>query len=292
MKKQTIKSIVIGTLVGVSVLSVSAYQAQIWNPVQFVKKLFVTPNGELDSTKATIVIDGTNWEIQAKSVKVNGKEVATKEDLKNIDTSNLVVNNLRTTEGKYLIKDGKIQWVSLTKTIVDYDGWRRWSDGTYARSCKEYRYPSWEYKYAWSIWDGVYWIKPSWSRKALRVYCNMSNLNKSSKYVTYFDGCYGWRYKPSKNEVPKRIYVYDTKQRRSSKSRRNWGYLCISYNGRAYCTYKTSVSKDGRYFIYDFTNVNKVRRCGSPAWDLCRWSSYRCWSQYNRKQTFEVIYLK
>jgi len=59
-------------------LAVSAYSTQIWNPVQFVKQLFVTPNGEIDAAKATIKIDGTNGRIDAKSVYVNGKEVSTK----------------------------------------------------------------------------------------------------------------------------------------------------------------------------------------------------------------------
>jgi hypothetical protein len=76
--KKNIKSIAIGVLVGMSVLSVSAYNTQIWSPVQFVKQLFVTPNGELDTSKATIKIDGVKGSISAKSLKVNGQEVATK----------------------------------------------------------------------------------------------------------------------------------------------------------------------------------------------------------------------
>ena len=178
MKKQTVKSILIGILVWWSVLAVSAYNTQIWSPIQFVKQLFVTPNGESDANKATIKIDGTNGIIEAKNVKVNWQDVATKNyvdnKVKNIDTSNLTVKNLKTANGKYLIKNGKIQWVSLTKTIQDYAGWRRWSDGTYARSCNGYRHPQAGYKYAWSIWDGVYWINPDGVSSAFKVYCDMT----------------------------------------------------------------------------------------------------------------------
>ena len=79
MEKTTIKSIVLGTLVGASILSTHAYNVQIWSPVQYVKQLFVTPNGELDSAKATIVLDGTNGTIKAKGLYENGMPVATKE---------------------------------------------------------------------------------------------------------------------------------------------------------------------------------------------------------------------
>ena len=177
--KNKILWVVIGwVLVAGVVWTVSAYSTNIWGPIQFVKQLFVTPNGELDSSKATIKIDGTNGTIEAKNVKVNWEDVATKSyvdnKLKNIDTSNLTVKNLKTTNGKYLIKDGKIQWVSLIKTIVDYAGWRRWSDGTYAGSCNEYRHPQAGYKYAWSIWNGIYWIKPNGVSSAFKVYCDMT----------------------------------------------------------------------------------------------------------------------
>ena len=75
MKKQTFKAIVIGTLVWVSLLTVRAYD--VWNPIQFVKQLFATPNGELDQSKATIKINGTNGRIDAKSIYANNQKVLT-----------------------------------------------------------------------------------------------------------------------------------------------------------------------------------------------------------------------
>ena len=77
MKKQTVKSIVIWTLVWGTLLAVQAYNTQIWSPIQYVKQLFVTPNWELDSSKATIKIDGTNWSIEAKQIYQNGQPLAT-----------------------------------------------------------------------------------------------------------------------------------------------------------------------------------------------------------------------
>ena len=79
MKKTMIKSIVLGALVGASILSTHAYNVQIWSPTQYVKQLFVTPNWETDSAKATIVIDWKHGSIKARSLYENGKLVATQE---------------------------------------------------------------------------------------------------------------------------------------------------------------------------------------------------------------------
>jgi hypothetical protein len=69
---KNLKAIIIGTMAAGTVLAVSAYSTQIWSPVQFVKQLFVTPNGEMDSTKATVKIDGTNGTVTANGVVVKG----------------------------------------------------------------------------------------------------------------------------------------------------------------------------------------------------------------------------
>ena len=49
---------------------------------------------------------------------------------------------------------------------------RRWKDGTYAASCKDYLSPSSNYQYAGVTGDGVYTIAPAGS--PLDVYCDMS----------------------------------------------------------------------------------------------------------------------
>ena len=97
MKKTTIKLIVLGTLVGASVLSTHAYNVQIWSPVQFVKKIFVTPNGELNPAKATIVFDGTNGTIKAKGLYENGQPVATQEYTNRVWNSEKSYTNLKAT---------------------------------------------------------------------------------------------------------------------------------------------------------------------------------------------------
>ena len=77
--KNKVMWVVIGwVLVAGIVWTVSAYSTNIWSPIQFVKQLFVTPNGEIDQSKATIKINGVNGRIDAKSMYVNWQEVVTK----------------------------------------------------------------------------------------------------------------------------------------------------------------------------------------------------------------------
>ena len=78
MKNKVMWMVIGWVLVAGVVWTVSAYSTNIWSPIQFVKQLFVTPNGELDSSKATIKIDGTNGTIEAKNMKVSWQEVNTK----------------------------------------------------------------------------------------------------------------------------------------------------------------------------------------------------------------------
>jgi len=305
--KNKVMWVVIGwVLVAGVVWTVSAYSTNIWSPIQFVKQLFVTPNGELDTSKATIKIDGTNWTIEAKSIYVNQQEVATKNyvdnKVKNIDTSNLTVKNLKTTNGKYLIKDGKIQWVSLTKVIQDYAGWRRWSDGTYARSCKEYRSPIDPYKYAWSIWDGIYWIMPDGTGTPFKVYCDMTTDGGGWTRLTYHDGngktLSVWH---SDNKYSTLSYEqYKALKMQSNNEIRilyNWR---LYYQGRLYersnwirwWTWKWYLTNN-RYIIYaNFNNINQegiafwgsedrgnIVRLGRN-WTYWHWTEIACWTRF------------
>ncbi len=65
-------------------------------------------------------------------------------------------------------------WNCEAWIIWDDTNWRKWADGTYAKSCNEYKNttPSW-YVYDWAIWDWVYWIKPD-TDPAFKVYCDMT----------------------------------------------------------------------------------------------------------------------
>jgi len=56
---------------------VNAYNTIIRSPIQFIKLLYVTPNWELDPSKATIKLDGSSWIIYAKDIKLSWKSVAT-----------------------------------------------------------------------------------------------------------------------------------------------------------------------------------------------------------------------
>ena len=77
--KNKVMWVVIGwVLVAGGVWTVSAYSTNIWSPIQYVKQLFVTPNGEFNSTKASIKLNWATGRIDAKSMYVNWQEVATK----------------------------------------------------------------------------------------------------------------------------------------------------------------------------------------------------------------------
>ena len=77
MKTLSIKSIVLWTLIGLSLVSTYAYNIQMWSPIQYVGKIYLTPNGEFNASKATITLDGSNGTIKAKSIFVNNQSVAT-----------------------------------------------------------------------------------------------------------------------------------------------------------------------------------------------------------------------
>ena len=87
MKKKLLKIWIIGSSIAVVTVMASAYNTQIWAPVQFVKQLFATPTWEVDATKATIQLDGRDWSIHAKSLWINGKQV--------IKWDKLVIGNIQ-----------------------------------------------------------------------------------------------------------------------------------------------------------------------------------------------------
>jgi hypothetical protein len=62
--------------------------------------------------------------------------------------------------------------MSVSANISDQGGFRGWSDGTYATSCKGYRTPAQNYLYSGSTGDGVYRIKADTA--AYDVLCDMT----------------------------------------------------------------------------------------------------------------------
>ena len=104
--KNKIMWMVIGWVLVAGVLwTVSAYSTNIWSPIQFVKQLFVSPTGQVWDVKgAYIKLDGTNWRIDAKSVYVNGKEVATKSDLNNATKPDLTAYAKKSDLNSYATK--------------------------------------------------------------------------------------------------------------------------------------------------------------------------------------------
>ena len=85
MKKITIKSLVIGTIVWTTLVSSThAYTLSTWAPVQYLKQIILTTDGSNNLHKATIQFDGTNGTVSAKSVNadvlhMHGHTVATQD---------------------------------------------------------------------------------------------------------------------------------------------------------------------------------------------------------------------
>ena len=117
--KNKVMWMVIGWVLVVGVLwTVSAYSTNIWSPIQFVKQLFVTPNGELNSSKATIKIDGTNGRIDAKSIYENGVQVATKSDLNGYSSKSYVDSKVKWLASKTDLANVKISLPTCQKGYV------------------------------------------------------------------------------------------------------------------------------------------------------------------------------
>jgi hypothetical protein len=74
--------------------------------------------------------------------------------------------------------DDTLQWAFVTKnTVIESGGVRRWSDGSAALSCDDYRHPtSGSYLYLGTIGDGVYAIDPDGAGPGdpFSAYCDMS----------------------------------------------------------------------------------------------------------------------
>ncbi|KVP75195.1 hypothetical protein WJ96_05410 [Burkholderia ubonensis] len=62
--------------------------------------------------------------------------------------------------------------VPVVAALQQVSGYRSWTDGTYAKSCKEYRNPAGNYRYQGATGDGVYRIQPG--SAPLDVYCDQT----------------------------------------------------------------------------------------------------------------------
>jgi len=119
----------------------------------------------LDSGTNTPVEDYTRWQLVLSWTDVKYK---------------LVCNNW-----KEIIWSEFEMWKRMEKfgcssdyfvNIVDYNWWRRRSDWTYAKSCLKYIQPdnNTVYKYSWTTWDWIYYIKPITTWSSFKVYCDMT----------------------------------------------------------------------------------------------------------------------
>lgn len=81
---------------------------------------------------------------------------------------------------------------SCNATLVSFGTYKGWADGTYAKSCKEYKNPLAGYLYSGSTGDGTYRIKPN-SGAAFDVMCDQTSnnggwTNVATTFGTYTNG--------------------------------------------------------------------------------------------------------
>jgi len=140
MKKYIIK---LATLCSICLtLFSSSYAYDIWNPIQYVKQLFATPNGETDLSKATIKIDGTKWIIDVSSwFYINGQPVPTINYLNNkiSDIIKKVLSLPKCGYGEVLTsQDGKsFKCIKVALGKIDWKCWvanGRWFENTPTKS--------------------------------------------------------------------------------------------------------------------------------------------------------------
>lgn len=74
--------------------------------------------------------------------------------------------------------------VRTERHLVEEAGVRSWEDGTYAQTCKDYIQPSYPYKYAGAIGDGIYRIAPG-GIEPFDVNCDMSSDGGGWTLVEY-----------------------------------------------------------------------------------------------------------
>lgn len=100
-----------------------------------------------------------------------------------------------TNEGALIYRDGSVQvcnegtWRNLAygDRLVDVNGVRQWSDGTFARSCEDYIRPvSNARTYAGATGDGLYRIEPTGS-SPMTVWCDMTSENGGFTLVMNLD---------------------------------------------------------------------------------------------------------
>lgn len=68
----------------------------------------------------------------------------------------------------------KFNLLNFQTGIKDNGTYKSFSDGTFGKTCDEYRNPTGKYKYAGDIGDGIYRLK-TFNNTLMNVYCDMTN---------------------------------------------------------------------------------------------------------------------
>jgi hypothetical protein len=111
---------------------------------------------------------------------------------------------------------------SSTVRLTLVSGSRRWSNGTFARSCEEYRRPTGGQSYSGDVGDGVYRVQPS-GFAAFDVYCDMTTDTGGwtliSNYVYNVSSQYAFSERTSSAPLLGSVDSYDVNEVGSS----TWG---------------------------------------------------------------------
>lgn len=75
--------------------------------------------------------------------------------------------------------------------IMQYSGYRAYSDGTYAKNCYDYKNPTGKFSYTGAVGNGIYRVKQTGTSTLYDMYCDMTTDNGGWTLVQFDAGSTG-----------------------------------------------------------------------------------------------------
>lgn len=129
----------------------------------------------LDVTPSSYSLNNISWSVVSGALPA-GLEIQADGKLAGTPTVKNEAGASFEVQASYKGADGRQGYTIVVggqRDIRQYVGYRAWSDGTFAQSCKEYKNPAENYNYAGAVGSGVFRIKAIGS-DPLNVYCDMT----------------------------------------------------------------------------------------------------------------------